>query len=67
MRCGDCKHWIASENNKYFLPADFVGECSGMRSKVDFVVAAGWDGGYVSMIETPADFFCGCHETKEAV
>lgn len=65
-RCDACKHWTPCSSNSYLLPDDFTGVCSGMPSdKIEFIVKAGWNGGYVSAIETRCDFFCGLCEAKE--
>jgi len=59
MRCDECKYWI--QNTFYTYPGVVnTGICDGIQksSKVTFTVYAGWDGGYVSAIETDSDFFC---------
>jgi hypothetical protein len=68
MRCDKCENWIPDDyNNKYFSPADFQGECTGLKGSdmIDFTIRSGWDGGYLSEIETRCDFFCACFKKKE--
>jgi hypothetical protein len=66
MKCGTCEFWKPSEYNKHFLPSDFIGECGGLlrKNNVDIEINAGWDGGYVSRIETGIDFFCANYKEK---
>jgi hypothetical protein len=65
MRCDTCLHWEPSKHNRDFLPEDYVGSCSDrLGSKVDIIVKAGWEGGYVSGVETGCDFFCANWKDK---
>jgi hypothetical protein len=49
------------ENKKYN-----DGECTGMKhdDNVEFIVEAGWNGGFVSEIVTVREFFCANWEKK---
>jgi len=53
--CCLCKNWKAGEYD--------TGECRvNMGIKAEFTVEAGWNGGYVSKVETDSDFFCAAFE-----
>jgi hypothetical protein len=63
MKCKDCKHWTRSKESDRYLPEDELGTCgASFGEKVAIEVEAGWNGGYVSKIETDHDFFCANHE-----
>lgn len=57
-RCDACKHWVQETFYTYDEVID-TGQCYGLPSgKITIEVKAGWDGGFVSRVETDADFFC---------
>lgn len=57
INCGLCRHWKMTQK---FESVPDTGECSGMtqNGRIVIDVYAGWEGGYVSSIETDEDFFC---------
>jgi hypothetical protein len=62
MKCQDCKHWTESAHSKSLTYEGHprTGDCEQLQRSdaVTIEVQAGWEGGYVSNIETDGDFFC---------
>lgn len=59
MECRKCKHWKRLPISDEFLKEDECGVCDGMlNSNVEIELKTGFDGGYVSLIETNGSFFC---------
>ena len=56
-RCKTCSHW--KRNNNY---GD--GVCSKIDEKIYVELITGWEGGYVSYIETNEDFGCTSHNEE---
>ncbi len=62
--CHHCAHWggrpILPEDNQVVDPKNEwrFGECDLLRCTLEVDIRAGWDGGTVRTIETPASFGC---------
>ncbi|MFO1442943.1 hypothetical protein KDN24_06895 [Bacillus sp. Bva_UNVM-123] len=56
-QCEACKHW------KYTCYS--MGECAKIKEKLTIDLVTGWDGGYVNVIETDADFCCNQFEKRD--
>lgn len=67
-RCLACQHWQGRLSEDYAperVEDDWLtGKCKRLQQVVDCEVRAGWDGGYVDYIETPANFGCNQWEPK---
>lgn len=42
-----------------------MGECEKIKDKIEIELVTGWDGGYVKIIETEADFGCSLFDDIE--
>lgn len=57
QRCDGCKHWKSTLYQ--------MGECEKIKDKIEIELVTGWDGGYVKIIETEADFGCSLFDDIE--
>jgi len=68
-KCKTCRHWrgvIPDDYPAESAKEDFIsGVCDEIKWAVECNVRAGWDGGYVESIETPANFGCNQWKAKE--
>lgn len=72
--CRDCKHWKCSSPHlltdtdcpRNVHPEDgwLNGRCNRISNVISVNIAAGWDGGTVTSIETDANFGCVLGEIK---
>jgi len=68
ISCRTCKKWKLDKTVGY-LPEDEMGECSGLYGcdEIEYYLTTGWDGGYISEVETKANFFCALWVARESV
>ena len=53
-RCKKCIHWDRNGNFQ-------SGFCNKINSEIEIELETGWDGGFVSYIETDENFGCTCY------
>ena len=65
MRCDECKKWKRSKESDNYLPDDAIGVCDALPGDLVYIdLVNGWNGGYITWIETNCAFFCAYYEAK---